>query len=154
MAASVTVQDVRHVAMLARLGLTDERANALTKDLNTILEHMGVLSRVDTKGVDEASGIGAAGMRLREDSGPAIPLELRRVNQPGLRVSKHRLAFGQPVSGTAHRRRRERAVQGCLWTKCLRDGLAELTAARFVHLLYRQTALRAVEFRSMQKIGR
>jgi aspartyl-tRNA(Asn)/glutamyl-tRNA(Gln) amidotransferase subunit C len=70
----VSVADVRHVAMLARLGLTDERARELTKDLNTILEHMAVLSRVDTKGVDEASGIGAAGMRLREDSGPPIPL--------------------------------------------------------------------------------
>lgn len=74
MADAVTVQDVRHVAMLARLGLTDERANELTKDLNTILEHMEVLSRVNTKGVEEASGVGAAGMRLREDKGPPIPL--------------------------------------------------------------------------------
>ena len=72
---AVTVDDVRHVAMLARLGLTEERARELTKDLNTILEHMAVLSRVDTKGVEEASGIGAAGMRLREDAGPPIPLE-------------------------------------------------------------------------------
>jgi aspartyl-tRNA(Asn)/glutamyl-tRNA(Gln) amidotransferase subunit C len=71
----VTVEDVRHVAMLARLGLTDERARELTKDLNTILEHMDVLSRVDTNGVEEASGIGAAGMRLCEDGGPPIPLE-------------------------------------------------------------------------------
>ena len=70
----VTIDDVRHVAMLARLGLTDARARELTKDLNTILEHMDVLSRVDTTGVDEASGIGAAGMRLRADAGPPIPL--------------------------------------------------------------------------------
>jgi len=70
----VTVDDVRHVAMLARLGLTDARARELTKDLNTILEHMDVLSRVDTSGVEEASGIGAAGMRLRADAGPPIPL--------------------------------------------------------------------------------
>lgn len=74
MADAVTVQDVRHVALLARLGLTEERARELTKDLNTILEHMDVLSRVNTKGVEEATGLGAAGMRLREDQGPAIPL--------------------------------------------------------------------------------
>lgn len=77
MAAAVTVEDVRHVAALARLGLTEERARELTRDLNTILEHMEVLSHVDTKGVDEASGVGAAGMRgmrLREDHGPPIPL--------------------------------------------------------------------------------
>jgi aspartyl-tRNA(Asn)/glutamyl-tRNA(Gln) amidotransferase subunit C len=69
MAQPVTVQDVRHVAMLARLGLTDERARALTKELNTILEHMDVLSRVDTKGVREASAFGHTGMRLRPDKG-------------------------------------------------------------------------------------
>ena len=73
MPASVTVQDVRHVAMLARLGLTDERARELTQDLNTILEHMDVLSKVDTKGVEEATA-SATGMRLREDKGPPIPL--------------------------------------------------------------------------------
>src|SRR5437870_13293558 len=70
----VSIDDVRHVAMVARLGLTDERARELTKDLNMILEHMDVLSQVDTTGVDEASGTGAAGMRLRADAGPPIPL--------------------------------------------------------------------------------
>ena len=72
--AVVTVQDVRHVATLARLGLTDQRARELTQDLNTILEHMDVLSRVDTEGVDEGVGTGTVGMRLREDKGPPIPL--------------------------------------------------------------------------------
>ncbi|MEX2177567.1 MAG: Asp-tRNA(Asn)/Glu-tRNA(Gln) amidotransferase subunit GatC [Gemmatimonadaceae bacterium] len=75
MASQVSVQDVRHVAGLARLGLTDERAAELTRDLNTILEHMEVLSRVDTEGVAEAAGVGAAGMRLREDTRAPIPLE-------------------------------------------------------------------------------
>jgi aspartyl-tRNA(Asn)/glutamyl-tRNA(Gln) amidotransferase subunit C len=70
----VTVDDVRHVAMLARLGLSEQRAQELTKDLNTILEHMAVLGGVSTEGVEEMSGMGAAGMRLREDRGPAIPL--------------------------------------------------------------------------------
>ena len=74
MADSVTVQDVRHVAMLARLGLTDERARELARDLNTILDHMRALAGVDTNGVAEAAAVGAAGMRLREDAGPPIPL--------------------------------------------------------------------------------
>lgn len=73
MATRVSIEDVRHVAGLARLGLTAERAEELTRDLNTILEHMEVLSRVDTKGVAEATA-GDAGMRLRPDKGPAIPL--------------------------------------------------------------------------------
>lgn len=84
---SVTVQEVRHVAALARLGLSDERARELTHDLNTILEHMDVLARVETKGVDEASGVGAAGMRLREDRGPPIPLaELPDAFAPEMRA--------------------------------------------------------------------
>jgi aspartyl-tRNA(Asn)/glutamyl-tRNA(Gln) amidotransferase subunit C len=71
--ARISVQDVRHVAMLARLGLSDERAHALTQDLNTILDHMDVLSRVNTTGVEDAAGDGAA-MRLRDDHGPPTPL--------------------------------------------------------------------------------
>ena len=74
MADSVSVQDVRHVAMLARLGLTDARAEELARDLNTILEHMQALGAVDTTGVEPAAGIGAAGMPLRPDSGQSIPL--------------------------------------------------------------------------------
>jgi aspartyl-tRNA(Asn)/glutamyl-tRNA(Gln) amidotransferase subunit C len=69
----VTVDEVRHVATLARLGLSEQRALELTKDLNTILEHMTVLSRVDTTGVAEAT-TGEAGMPLRNDRGPPLPL--------------------------------------------------------------------------------
>ena len=71
---SVTVQDVRHVAALARLGLTEETAAALTKDLNTILEHMDALAGVKTDGVSDDPGVGSAAMRLRDDTGPAAKL--------------------------------------------------------------------------------
>jgi aspartyl-tRNA(Asn)/glutamyl-tRNA(Gln) amidotransferase subunit C len=72
---AVSLDDVRHIAMLARLGLSDERALALVAELNTILEHMDALSRVDTEGVAEAVGVGAAGLPLRPDHGPPIPLD-------------------------------------------------------------------------------
>ena len=49
---SVTLDDVRHIAALARLGLTDERAQSLVAELNTILEHMDELAKVDTAGVE------------------------------------------------------------------------------------------------------
>jgi aspartyl-tRNA(Asn)/glutamyl-tRNA(Gln) amidotransferase subunit C len=75
---SVTIQDVRHVAQLARLGLTDETAQSLTRDLNTILEHMDVLAKVKTEGVSDDPGVGAAAMHLREDVvGHAKPLAAR-----------------------------------------------------------------------------
>jgi len=77
MADSVSVDDVRHVAMLARLGVTDERARELTRELNTILEHMSVLQQVKTERAGEAGAVGTAGMRLAPDEGPAAPLDRR-----------------------------------------------------------------------------
>lgn len=71
---SVTIDDVKHVARLARLGMTDARASQLVGELNRILDHMAILEGVKTVGVEPASGVGAAGMPLRVDSGTPIPL--------------------------------------------------------------------------------
>jgi aspartyl-tRNA(Asn)/glutamyl-tRNA(Gln) amidotransferase subunit C len=73
---AVSIHDVRHIATLARLGLTDERAASLVHELNVILGHMDELSKVNTEGVQEAIGVGARGTPTRTDSGPPIPLEL------------------------------------------------------------------------------
>lgn len=70
----VSADDVRHVARLARLGITDAAAHALARDLSTILEHMEILAAVDTEAVAQAAGVGAAGMRLDPDHGPPLPL--------------------------------------------------------------------------------
>ena len=71
---AVTIDDVRHVAALARLGLTDSRAAALVSEMNTILGHMDVLAAVDTKGVAEAVAAGEKGLALRPDGGRPVPL--------------------------------------------------------------------------------
>jgi aspartyl-tRNA(Asn)/glutamyl-tRNA(Gln) amidotransferase subunit C len=71
---AVTIDDVRHIAALARLGLTAERAASLVRELNTILGHMGQLSKVDTSGVPEAIGVGARGLPMRDDDVAPIPL--------------------------------------------------------------------------------
>ena len=73
---AVTRDDVRHVASLARLGLTADALTAYVGELNTILEHMDVLSRVDTEGVEPVGGVGAAGAPLRSDENK--PIELAR----------------------------------------------------------------------------
>lgn len=71
---SVTIDDVKHVARLARLGVSESRAAELVGELNRILDHMSILEKVDTQGVAEAAGVGASGMPLRIDSGPPVPL--------------------------------------------------------------------------------
>jgi aspartyl-tRNA(Asn)/glutamyl-tRNA(Gln) amidotransferase subunit C len=71
---AVTINDVRHIATLARLGLSDERAATIVDELNTILVHMDELSKVDTAGVEAAIGVGAQGLPVRPDSGMPYPL--------------------------------------------------------------------------------
>lgn len=71
---AVTREDVEHIASLARLALDEAKVPALVDQLNTILEHMDVLSRVKARRVSGAAGVGDAAMPLREDIGPQLPL--------------------------------------------------------------------------------
>jgi len=71
---AVTLDDVRHIASLARLDLEESRAVALVGELNGILEHMDVLSKVDTSSVDAIGAVGLTAAPLRADAGPPIPL--------------------------------------------------------------------------------
>jgi aspartyl-tRNA(Asn)/glutamyl-tRNA(Gln) amidotransferase subunit C len=72
---AVSIEDVRHIAGLARLGLSDERAAALVDELNGILTHMDVLTRVKTGDAEPVTGIGASGTPLREDEERSSPVE-------------------------------------------------------------------------------
>ena len=71
---AVSEDEVRHVAALARLGLDPERIPTIAAELNGILAHMDVLSKVDTSSVGPITGVGAAGTPLRVDGGNQIPL--------------------------------------------------------------------------------
>jgi aspartyl-tRNA(Asn)/glutamyl-tRNA(Gln) amidotransferase subunit C len=71
---SVSDEDVLHVAMLARLGLEPSRIPTIAAELNGILGHMDVLSRVNTSVVGAVTGVGAAGTPLRVDGGNQIAL--------------------------------------------------------------------------------
>jgi aspartyl-tRNA(Asn)/glutamyl-tRNA(Gln) amidotransferase subunit C len=71
---SISIHDVRHIAGLARVGVSDERAVALVQELNGILGHMDALSSVKTDGVEPAIGVGARGLPVRGDHGPPLPL--------------------------------------------------------------------------------
>jgi aspartyl-tRNA(Asn)/glutamyl-tRNA(Gln) amidotransferase subunit C len=75
---SVTVDDVRHIAALARLGLPAERIPSLVDELNRILEHMDVLAGVPSRPEQRVAGVSAGGMPLREDVGPQLPLARTR----------------------------------------------------------------------------
>lgn len=74
---SVSENDVRHIASLARLGVSDQRIPQLVDELNHILVHMDVLQRADLSALDANSG-GVVGMPLRADVPGSVPLERKR----------------------------------------------------------------------------
>ncbi|NLI93462.1 MAG: Asp-tRNA(Asn)/Glu-tRNA(Gln) amidotransferase subunit GatC [Peptococcaceae bacterium] len=47
----ISRKEVEHVALLARLKLTEEEMNQYTEQLNSILEHAAMLDQIDTAGV-------------------------------------------------------------------------------------------------------
>ena|SRR5689334_16945585 len=72
---SVTREEVMQVAALARLAMTDERAEQFTGQLNTILDHMSALDRVDAGRLEPVIGVGAESAPLQQDQGPSVKLE-------------------------------------------------------------------------------
>jgi aspartyl-tRNA(Asn)/glutamyl-tRNA(Gln) amidotransferase subunit C len=73
---SVTPDDVRHVARLARLGLDDARVPSLVTELNGILAHMDVLQQIDITGVPLSPP--HQGAPLRDDVLPSDRLQCER----------------------------------------------------------------------------
>ncbi len=72
----MTEEEIRSLAILARLQLTDEEVNTLSKDLQGILEHMEALSEVDTDGVLPMSHVLGGVGHLREDRAcPSLPTQ-------------------------------------------------------------------------------
>jgi aspartyl-tRNA(Asn)/glutamyl-tRNA(Gln) amidotransferase subunit C len=70
---AISDDDVRHVADLARLALDAGRVRQLVTELNGILEHMAVLSTVDTTGV-RSTPAAASLTPLRQDGGDPVPM--------------------------------------------------------------------------------
>ena len=54
---SVTIQDVEHIAELARLEFTEEEKGKLTAQLNSILAYMEQLNKLDTSAIEPLSHV-------------------------------------------------------------------------------------------------
>jgi aspartyl-tRNA(Asn)/glutamyl-tRNA(Gln) amidotransferase subunit C len=64
---ALSPQEVRRIAMLARIELTDPEVDTAQAQLNSIFGLIEKLQAVDTRGVDPMSRAGDAVQRLRED---------------------------------------------------------------------------------------
>jgi len=80
---SLTPDEVAHVAMLARLGLTEEERARLSVELGAIIEHISALDEVDTSRVAETAQVGGLVNVWREDvERPSLPQQVALANAP------------------------------------------------------------------------
>ena len=63
----ITTEEVRHIAILARVGMTDEEVERMRDQMSNILEQFDVLSRVDTSGVESTGSLTGGQTVMRED---------------------------------------------------------------------------------------
>jgi len=71
---SVTPDDVRQVAALARLSIPEGALAPYVAQLNAILGHMEALQQVPSAGAAAAADAARPGMALRDDVVGAVPL--------------------------------------------------------------------------------
>jgi aspartyl-tRNA(Asn)/glutamyl-tRNA(Gln) amidotransferase subunit C len=81
----ITLEQVRHVAKLARLDLPPERLATLTGQLESILEYVAKIGQVDTAGVEPMAHALPLHNVLRDDVvGPSLPLDRVLQNAPAV----------------------------------------------------------------------
>jgi aspartyl-tRNA(Asn)/glutamyl-tRNA(Gln) amidotransferase subunit C len=64
---SVTSEQVRHIAKLARIGMSDAEIEALVPELNNILDWVEQLGAVNTDGIEPLTAVIDQKLRLRDD---------------------------------------------------------------------------------------
>ena len=63
----LTPEEVRRIAELARIGISDAEARTIQGELNKIFEMIGRMQKVDTEGIAPMTHAQGVVLRLRED---------------------------------------------------------------------------------------
>jgi aspartyl-tRNA(Asn)/glutamyl-tRNA(Gln) amidotransferase subunit C len=80
---SLSQHDVRHVAMLARLALTDDEVEAMRVDLNSILGHIDEIQRLDLADVPPmAHAVQVVNVTRPDITVPSLPQDVALMNAP------------------------------------------------------------------------
>ena len=83
---SLTEEEVRHVAKLACLALSDEEAKKIKNQLSSILDYIDKLSELNTKGVVPTSHVHGVVNAFRDDVvKESLAIEALEQNSPGFR---------------------------------------------------------------------
>lgn len=79
----ISEEQVKHVAHLARLAITEEEAEKFTKQLGAIIEFAELLNELDTDNVEPTSHVLDMKNVMREDKAkPGLPVEEVLKNAP------------------------------------------------------------------------
>jgi aspartyl-tRNA(Asn)/glutamyl-tRNA(Gln) amidotransferase subunit C len=80
---AISEEQVRHVAMLARLGLTDDQVTQLAHELSDILVQIERIQALDLEGVEPTTHAAALTNVMRADEvRPCLPREDALMNAP------------------------------------------------------------------------
>jgi aspartyl-tRNA(Asn)/glutamyl-tRNA(Gln) amidotransferase subunit C len=80
---AISDEQVRHVAMLARLGLTDEQLTALSGELNDILVQVDKISALDLTDVEPtAHAVAVSNVTRPDEITPGLSREDALLNAP------------------------------------------------------------------------
>jgi aspartyl-tRNA(Asn)/glutamyl-tRNA(Gln) amidotransferase subunit C len=87
---SLSAQDVRWVAHLARLELSDAELETMTRQLAAIVEYVDQLKQVNTEGVEPLAHALAVHNVFRDDElVPSLPVAEALANAPDKRTDAH-----------------------------------------------------------------
>lgn len=64
---SLSLEEIRHVATLARLGMDDEELETMQETLSSILDHIDVINELDTDEIPPTARVGELTNVWRED---------------------------------------------------------------------------------------
>ena len=150
----ITESEVRYVADLANLKLTDSEITRLAKDMDEILTHMDALSELDTSAVEPMAQVlyqSEETATLREDQ-PVPPLgneiaHARHRIMFGDEAFRRRAQFQQPRQADLDPVRRVRVLVGAGRRSVPRAGVRRLPGRHFADGLER------VEHHSADRLG-
>ena len=80
---AISEQDVRHVATLARLALSDDQVTTLQHELSSILGHIDEIQKLDLAGVEPtAHPLHVVNVTRADEPRPGLTQEQALVNAP------------------------------------------------------------------------
>jgi len=82
-ADEIGTEMVKHVALLVRLGITEQEAREFSQQFNAIIDYFHLLNEVDTRSVVPANASSQSSNVLREDQAtPSMSREEFLINAP------------------------------------------------------------------------